>query len=68
VSDLAQDSAHQAAHAALLHASTDECVTGALGFVDGGLKEDECWSSRQGPEVSFPHACMYARVAPGELT
>ena len=41
MSDLAQGGGQQAGHAALLHASTEEFVAGALGFVNGGLDGDE---------------------------
>jgi anti-sigma regulatory factor (Ser/Thr protein kinase) len=54
VSDLAEGGGHQAAHAALLHASTDEFVAGALGFVNAGLDEDEpVLVSAPGPGISF---------------
>lgn len=63
MSDLAQDSAHQATHAALLYASTDEFVTGALGFVDAGLDEDEpVLVSAPGPQISFLRERMNARA------
>lgn len=62
MSDLTQDSAQQDAHAALLYASTDEFVTGALGFVDAGLDEDEpVLVSAPGPEISFLRARMNGR-------
>jgi anti-sigma regulatory factor (Ser/Thr protein kinase) len=62
MSDLAQDSARQTAHAALLYASTKEFVTGALGFVDAGLDEDEAvLVSAPGPELSFLRARMNGR-------
>ena len=41
MSDLAEGSGQQAGHAALLYASPDEFVAGALGFVNAGLDEDE---------------------------
>jgi hypothetical protein len=62
VSDLAQDSAQQVTHAALLYVGTDEFVTGALGFVDAGLDEDEAvLVSAPGPELSFLRARMNGR-------
>jgi anti-sigma regulatory factor (Ser/Thr protein kinase) len=54
VSDLAEGGVHRAGHAALLHASTDEFVAGALGFVNAGLDEDEpVLVSAPGPGISF---------------
>jgi anti-sigma regulatory factor (Ser/Thr protein kinase) len=63
VSDLAQDSAPPAAHAALLYASMDEFARRALGFVDAGLDEDEpVLVSAPGPEISFLRARMNGRA------
>lgn len=60
--ELGQDSAQQAAHAALLYASSDEFVTEALGFVDDGLDRDEpVLVSAPGPEVSLLQARMNGR-------
>jgi anti-sigma regulatory factor (Ser/Thr protein kinase) len=62
VIDLTQDRAQQAAHAALLYASTDEFVTGALGFVDEGLDKDEpVLVSAPGQEISLLRARMNGR-------
>jgi anti-sigma regulatory factor (Ser/Thr protein kinase) len=41
VDDLPRGGARHPAHAALLYGSTEEFVTGALGFVDAGLAADE---------------------------
>ena len=60
--DLTQDSAQQAAHAALLYVSTDEFVSEALGFVDEGLDKDEpVLVSAPGPEISLLRARMNGR-------
>lgn len=54
MSDLAQGGGQRAGHAALLHASTDEFVAGALGFVNAGLDGDEpVLVSAPGPGISF---------------
>jgi anti-sigma regulatory factor (Ser/Thr protein kinase) len=54
VSDLAEGDGQQAGHAALLHASTDEFVAGALGFVNAGLDLDEpVLVSAPEPGISF---------------
>ena len=54
MSELAEGGGHQAGHAALLHASTDEFVVGALGFVNAGLDEDEpVLVSAPGPGIRF---------------
>ena len=54
MSDLAPGGGQQAGHAALLYASTDEFVAGALGFVNAGLDEDEpVLVSAPGPGISF---------------
>jgi anti-sigma regulatory factor (Ser/Thr protein kinase) len=54
VSDLAEGSGQQAGHVALLHASKDEFVDGALGFVNAGLDEDEpVLVSAPGPGISL---------------
>jgi anti-sigma regulatory factor (Ser/Thr protein kinase) len=63
VSNLAQDGVQPAAHAAMLYASTDEFVTGALGFLDGGLDEDEpVLVSAPGPEIGLLRARMNGRA------
>jgi anti-sigma regulatory factor (Ser/Thr protein kinase) len=63
VNDLAHDGAQQDAHVALLYAGTDEFVTGALGFVDAGLDEDEpVLVSAPGPEISLLRARMNGRA------
>jgi anti-sigma regulatory factor (Ser/Thr protein kinase) len=62
VIDLTQHRARQAAHAALLYGSTDEFVTGALGFVDEGLDKDEpVLVSAPGQEISVLRARMNGR-------
>jgi anti-sigma regulatory factor (Ser/Thr protein kinase) len=54
VSDLAEGDGQRAGHAALLHASTEEFVAGALGFVNAGLNEDEpVLVSAPEPGISF---------------
>jgi anti-sigma regulatory factor (Ser/Thr protein kinase) len=54
VSDLAESDGQRAGHAALLHASTEEFVTCALGFVNAGLDEDEhVLVSAPEPGISF---------------
>ena len=63
MSDLAGCGGQQAGHAALLHASTDEFVAGALGFVNGGLDEDEpVLVSAPGPGISFLRERMNGRA------
>ena len=54
MSDLAEGDGQRAGHAALLHASTEEFVAGALGFVNAGLNEDEpVLVSAPEPGISF---------------
>lgn len=61
--DLAQDGARPAAHAALPYASTDEFVTGAAGFLDAGLGEDEpVLVSAPLPEIGLLRVRMDARA------
>jgi anti-sigma regulatory factor (Ser/Thr protein kinase) len=63
VIDLAEGGEQQAGHAALLHASTDEFVAGALGFVNAGLDEDEpVLVSAPGPGISFLRDRMNGRA------
>jgi anti-sigma regulatory factor (Ser/Thr protein kinase) len=63
VSDLAEGGGHQAGHAALLHASTDEFVAGAVGFVNAGLDEDEpVLVSAPGPGISLLRERMNGRA------
>lgn len=54
MSNLAHGGGQQAGHAALLHASTDEFMAGALGFVNAGLDGDEpVLVSAPTPRISF---------------
>ena len=54
MSDLAHGGGQHAGHAALLYASTDEFVAGALGFVNAGLDENEpVLVSAPGSGISF---------------
>ena len=54
MSDLAEGDGQRAGHAALLHASPEEFVAGALGFVNAGLDEDEpVLVSAPEPGISF---------------
>jgi anti-sigma regulatory factor (Ser/Thr protein kinase) len=63
VSDLAQDGAQSATHAALPYAGPDEFVTGALGFLDAGLDEDEpVLVSAPLPEIGLLRAHMDGRA------
>jgi anti-sigma regulatory factor (Ser/Thr protein kinase) len=63
VSDLAAGGGQRAGHAALLYASTDEFVAGVLGFVNGGLDEDEpVLVSAPGPGISFLRERMNGRA------
>jgi anti-sigma regulatory factor (Ser/Thr protein kinase) len=63
VSDLAEGEGHQAGHAALLHASTDEFVAGALGFVNAGLDSGEPVLVRApGPGITFLRERMNGRA------
>jgi anti-sigma regulatory factor (Ser/Thr protein kinase) len=56
-------SAQQDAHTAFLYADQDEFVTGALGFVDAGLDEDEpVLVSVPGPEISLLRARLNGRA------
>jgi anti-sigma regulatory factor (Ser/Thr protein kinase) len=63
VSDLAEGEGHQAGHAALLHASTDEFAAGALGFVNAGLDSGEpVLVSAPGPGINFLRERMNGRA------
>ncbi len=63
MSDLAQDGGRPTAHDALLYASADEFVLGALGFLDAGLDEDEpVLVSAPGPEIGLLRARMNGRA------
>ena len=63
MNDLAQGGGQQTGHAALLHASTDEFVAGALGFVNGGLDGDEpVLVSAPEPGISFLRDRMNGRA------
>jgi anti-sigma regulatory factor (Ser/Thr protein kinase) len=63
VSDQAQGDGQQAGHAALLHATTDEFVAGALGFVNAGLDGDEpVLVSAPEPRISFLRDRMNGRA------
>jgi anti-sigma regulatory factor (Ser/Thr protein kinase) len=54
VSDLVEGDGQRAGHVALLHASPEEFVAGALGFVNAGLDEDEpVLVSAPEPGISF---------------
>lgn len=67
MSDLVQGDVEPTAHAALLYASTDEFATGALGFLDTGLDEDEpVLVSAPGPQIGLLRAHERAG-SPGEL-
>jgi anti-sigma regulatory factor (Ser/Thr protein kinase) len=63
VSDLAEGGGQLAGHAALLHASADEFVAGAVGFVNAGLDEDEpVLVSAPGPGISLLRERMNGRA------
>ncbi len=63
MSDLAQGGGQHAGHAALLYASTDEFVAGALGFVNAGLDENEpVLVSAPGTGISFLRERMNGRA------
>jgi anti-sigma regulatory factor (Ser/Thr protein kinase) len=63
VSHLAQDDMEPTAHAALLYANTDEFATGALGFLDAGLDEDEpVLVSAPIPQIGLLRARMNGRA------
>jgi len=63
VSNLAQDGEDPVAHVALLYANADEFATGALGFLDAGLDEDEpVLVSAPRPEIGLLRARMNRRA------
>jgi anti-sigma regulatory factor (Ser/Thr protein kinase) len=61
--DLAREDVHQAAHAALLYASSAEFAAEALRFIGAGLDEEEAvLVSAPGTELSFLRARMSGRA------